>query len=252
MGKNFIKAICIGVIAFITAPTMGQFTKGMRMVGNSIFAGSFNSGESAVNYPSNTNLNFNTSTRKYNFSLQPALGWFINDRTVAGAAFNLQISGNRESDVSGNGNTFRKNVTDGYNLGVGGFVRNYFFAQEKLPLFGQAGLNLGFSNQQNSGFSFSDNPLTRIDVDGRSTGGFYANLTLSSGLTFMLANNVGMDITIGYNFAYNKYSYTNNYDYDIGNNGSIDATAKAETVTRYTGNGVVAGIGLQVFLDPKK
>jgi hypothetical protein len=205
------------------------------MVGASVASLFFNSGTS-----DQTITFIGSTTGKvtgYGVNITPSLGWFISDNTAVG--FTLALSPNGEKvTFEENGSTFQKDKFTNFNVGIGGFARNYFRSSGSFLPFGQAGFDAGISSRKTDGFFYGGSaPATyKKTYDGKSSGGFFADL----------------DLYVGYNYAYNKNTMNLTTLRDDLIDGSIDETAKSETVTKYTNHRFILGVGFQVFLEKRK
>ncbi len=183
-----------------------QFAKGDKMVGATIASIFFNSGNTDISTAS-----IGSATSKitnYGVSLTPQLGWFISDKTAVGATLNLNPNG-QKTTYQASGKTYQSDKSNGFNIGIGGFVRNYFSNNNTWMPFGQFGLNGGISNLKTDGFYYYQGgvPYYKYTYSGNSSGGVFINSALDLGLTKMLGDNAGLDIFIGYNFSYNKTTF---------------------------------------------
>ncbi len=229
-----------------------QFAKGDRMVGASVASLFYNSGSSDITVAS---IGTNKSTNKnYGVNIAPSLGWFISSKTVVGATLIINPNGQKIT-YEQNGSTYQSDKTNGFNIGAGGFVRNYFSDKSSLMPFGQVSLNGGISNLKTEGFFYggSTGPNSyKLTYTGESNGGSFVNATFSGGATKMMGENAGLDFYIGYNFSYSKNVFKKTTLRDTGNDGSIDERGENETTTKFTNHGILIGVGFQVFLRGKK
>jgi hypothetical protein len=244
--------IIIPAMLVLCLPAGAQFKKGMRMAGANIGSIFFNSGSADVSFPA-PSTGYTSKISSWGVNIIPNMGWFISDYTAVGASLNINPTGNKNSYESG-GNTYQEDKVNGFNFGVGGFVRNYFKSSSSFMPFGQIGVNLGISSQKTSGFFYggSGPDVYKNTYDGKSSGGFFANAGLVLGMTKMVTPHTGLDISIGYSYSYTKNTYKTTTLRDDGNNGSIDLTSVTNPTTKYTNHGVVLGVGFQVFLDARK
>ncbi len=240
------------VVLYSGSHCLGQFKKGMRMVGAELGTAFFTAGSSDVSYPAPTN-GYTAHTTQFGLNIGPTIGWFISDHSVAGFSLFINPTSNK-TDYSSSGSTYEQDKLSGLNLGIGGYARNYFKSSSSFMPFGQVGLNLGVSNQKSSGFFYGgkDSTVYKLTYDGKSSGGFYANAAISIGLTKLLTPHTGLDIALGYTYSYSKNTYKTTTLRDNGNNGTIDQTSVSNPTTKYTSNGVSVSVGFQVFLDPRK
>jgi len=239
-------------VFFFTAffSSNAQFQKGMRMVGVSIGNAFFNSSKSDYSYPAPT-TGFTANTTNFGVNLNPTYGWFVSDNTVIGASFILGYKHNKTSyEDAVNGNTFREDQVNNFNIGIGGFVRNYFSSAGKFYPFGQFGINFGPGSSNSKGFSFSGG--NKSTYTGKGSGDFFANAGVALGLTRMLNKNTGLDFSLGYNFSYEKSTFKTTTLTDVGNNGTIDQTSISEPTQKFTNHGVSFSVGFQIFLERKK
>ena len=252
---NFMqpKTILFSLLLLLnTIAVNAQFTKGDRMIGTSVGSIFFNSGTSDISVASiGSNRSVITS---YGVSISPSLGWFISDKTVVGAALNINPNG-QKTTYEQSGTTYQSDKSNGFNIGFGGFARNYFSGKSSLSPFGQISLNGGISSLKTEGFFYGGGAgpgAYKITYSGNSTGGSFANATFTGGVTKMMGENAGLDFYIGYSYSYNKNTFKKTTLRDNGNDGSIDERGENETTTKYTNHGFILGVGFQVFLRGKK
>lgn len=223
------------------------------MVGADVGSIFFNSGTADVTYPSPTN-GYTSKTTSFGVNIAPSMGWFISDNTAIGVLLNINPSGTKTT-YEATGNTYQQDKSSIFNLGIGGFARNYFSSgSSSFKPFGQLSLNLGISSQKTDGFFYGGSGLGayKQTYDGKSSGGFFFNAALALGMTKMINTHTGLDIFAGYNFSHNKSTYKTVTKRDDGNNGSIDVTFENNPTTNFSSHGVVVGVGFQIFLEPRK
>ena len=228
-----------------------QFAKGDKMVGASVASIFFNSGNADF-----STVSIGNSTSKitsYGVSITPSMGWFISDKTVIGATLNINPNG-QKTTYEQNGSTYQSDKSNGFNIGIGGFARNYFSGNKSMSPFGQVSLNAGISNLKTEGFLYVGSGPSgyKQTYSGNSSGGFFANATFTAGFTKMMGESAGLDFYIGYNYSYNKNTFKRTTLRDNGNNGTIDERGENETTTKFTNHGFAFGVGFQVFLKGKK
>jgi hypothetical protein len=232
------------ILFFCFYSAQAQFKKGNKMIGVNVATAFFNSGSSDVSYPPPTQgySSYNTS---FSVNIMPSLGWFISDNIVAGGTFTINPTHQKIRYEAG-GSTYRQDKANSFNIGGGGFIRNYFKTSSSFIPFGQLDLNLGTSSQKTEGFFYSGSD--KSTYSGKSSGGFFMSAGLLLGLTKLLNANTGLDIYTGYNYSYNKNTNKTITNIDSGNNGSIDLTEVREPTTKFTNHGFVFGVGFQIFL----
>jgi hypothetical protein len=234
-------------VLLISALANAQFKKGTRMAGATVGSIFFNSGSSDVSFPS-PNLGYTSNTTSFGAAITPSIGWFASDRTAFGITLNINPTKIKTTLESG-GNTFQRDETRDFNLGIGAFVREYFATGSSFLPFGQFALNAGFTGKKTEGMYIAPGNAYKTTYDGKAAGGFFANTTLSLGMTKMLNPHIGLDIFAGYSFSYSKTELKTTTLRDDANNGSIDITIIDDRETKTTNHGFVIGVGVQVFLQ---
>lgn len=240
------------IIIVLRLPLSAQFSKGDRMLGGTIGGAFFNSGK--YTYTPLAPVNGNTeSTNSLGFNLSPSFGWFISDKTVIGGQITAGYRYDKNLKADEYDVTYYKNTSKRLSFLAGAFARNYFSALGSVLPFGQLSFNVGFGSANNEGFFYSSSPvLYKQTFKGESSGDFVANTGLSLGITKMLNDNIGLDISAGYLYSYNKNSYKTTILTDVDINGTIDETSVSDLTTKYTNHGFTIGVGLQIFLGRKK
>lgn len=228
-----------------------QFSKGDKMYGATVGTVVFSSGTADITVAS---IGSNSSKiTNYNISLVPQMGWFVSDNTVAGVTLNINPNG-QKTTYKQSGVTYESDKSNAYNIGLGGFARSYFNSKSSLLPFAQASINGGFSNLKTEGFFYGGSGPTayKDSYTGNSTGGSFFNASFVAGFTKLVGESAGLDIYIGYNFAYTKNDFKRTTLRDIGNDGTVDTRSENQTTTKYTSNGFMLGVGFQIFSRAKK
>ncbi len=227
-----------------------QFHKGDRVIGASVASLVFNSGSSEIAV---TNIGSISSViNNHNILINPSMGWFMGEHSLVGVNLILNPYGGKTS-YEQNGSTYQSDKSNSYNLGIGGYFRHYLKGKDLLPFF-QLGLNGGLSNLKTNGYFYGGSGVTayKLTYDGNSTGGGYLNAAFTAGFTKMINETAGLDFYVGYTYSYNKNTFKKTTLRDTGNNGTIDERLENETTTKYTNNGLLAGVGFQIFLRGNK
>jgi hypothetical protein len=243
--------LVIAVLLLSCLTGNAQFKKGDKMYGASVGNIFFNSGSGDQKVVSVGSLTYNTTA--FGLSIAPSVGWFISDKTAVGATLNINPT-SQKTTYESNGTTFQKDESKNFNIGLGGFVRNYFGSSGSFLPYGQFGLNAGMNTVKTEGFFYGGSGASayKETYDGKSSGGFFINASLTVGMTKMVGELTGLDFFAGYNFSHNKNTFKTTRLRDDGNNGSIDQRGENETVSDFTNHGFVLGVGFQVFLRGKK
>jgi hypothetical protein len=247
----FKKLVIVPILFFCFIAANAQFNKGDKMYGASVGNIFFNSGSADQAVATIGGATYKTTG--FGININPSIGWFISEKTAVGASLNINPT-SQKTTYESNGSTFQKDQIKSFNIGLGGFARNYFGNSGSFFPYGQIGLNTGIANNNTEGFFYGGSGASayKDTYDGKSSGGFFLNAAFSIGLTKMVGENTGLDIFAGYNFSYNKNTFKTTRLKDIGNDGSIDTRSENETTTNFTNHGFQLGAGFQVFLRGKK
>lgn len=228
---------------------MAQFSKGMRMPGITLGSAFFHSG-SAEYTPANTNTaGYTSNTNKTGFSLSPALGWFVANDLVVGGQLIGGYTYDKNVDEQNNV-TFRKNIYRTFDLGLGIWTRKYFLTGKTFLPFGQLNISGGTGSSKSEGFMYATD--YKETYNGRSSGDFFANAGISSGVTKMINDHAGIDIYAGYLYSYRKNTFKTNSERDVDFNGSIDEQGVDEMTTKKKDNGFMIGVAFQLFFGKRK
>lgn len=244
---QYRKLLLLPVLVLTFLSINAQFKKGDKMAGASVASFLYNSGSADIAVASIGN---NISVIKnYSVNIVPSFAWFVSENTAIGFTLNMNPNG-QKTTYEQNGSTYQSDKSNGFNIGAGGFVRNYFKNNGSLLPFGQLSINGGISNLKTEGFFYggSGASVYKQTYTGNSSGGFFANAALTAGFTKMVGENAGLDLYIGYNYSYSKNTFKKTTLRDDGNNGSIDTRGENETTTKFTNHGFMLGLGFQVFL----
>ena len=245
------KPIAIIFLVFCPYLLHAQFKKGDRMVGSGIASAFYNSAESDASIGGIGATN--AKVRGWGVYVNPQLGFFLSDQIVVGVSFTANPTGQKTS-YEENGMTFQRDEINSFNIGAGGFTRYYFKNSGALLPFAQVSINAGISSTSVEGFFYggSGTSAYKETYSGKSSGGFFTNSSFSLGLTKMISPYTGVDLFLGYNYSYNKHSFTKTTWKDLQIDGIMDEMYKNETDNKYTNHGFVIGLGFQVFIAAKK
>ena len=220
-----------------------QFKKGTLVPGFNIGSAYFNSGKTEYSAPAPTN-GYTSSTNSTGFRLSPSLGLFISDKTLVGVYLNGNYGYEKYIDASNN-ITFRKLTINSFSAGLGLFARNYFGTGRFLP-FAQLNIDGGIGSSKTNGFNYTT--VYRESFTGKSSGDFLTNAGLSVGVTRLLSEEVGLDLSFGYTFTHQKKKFKQTTLRDVGNDGSIDESSMSDLSTKINNHGLAIAFGIQVFL----
>jgi outer membrane protein W len=248
---QFSKQLFAILAVLISINASAQFSKGDKMIGASVGSLVFNSGSADITVAS---IGSNTSLIKnHSVNISPSVAWFLSDNIAVGFTLNVNPNGQKVT-YEQDGTTYQSDKSDGMNIGAGGFARMYLKSGGSLLPFGQAGFNAGVSNLKTEGFFYGGSGVTayKRTYTGKTTSGSFLNIALTAGVTKMLGENAGLDLSLGYVYSTNKNTFKRTTLQDDGNNGSIDSRAENETTTSFTNNGLVVNVGFQIFIRGKK
>lgn len=235
------------IIMALGQPLSAQFAKGTRMVGATIGSAFFNSGKYTYTVPPPTQGS-SESVNSLSVSFGPSMGWFISDKTAIGAHLNVAYRYDKDIKADANNVTYFRSIAKKLSLLAGGFVRNYFSNSGNFLPFGQISLAAGIGSSNHDGFNYGNSPVFKEVFKGKSSSDFTANVGILIGLTKMFNTHIGLDLTAGYQYSYNKTAYKTTSNRDIDIDGSIDETTISDITTKYTNHGFTIGVGLQIFL----
>lgn len=238
------------LLCIITFNCPAQMKKGNRIIGASIGSIFFNSGTMEVTVPSPT-TGYTVKNNSYGISLNPSMGWFITENLVVGTIINTTFKHEKTTNEA-SGNTYAEVENNSFNIGIGGFARNYFKSSPgKYVPFIQATLTAGSGTLKNEGF-FYNGTAYKDTYSGKGSGIFNFNADLSIGLTKFLNENTGIDISAGYNFNYNKNTIKSTTFRDVDIDGDVDETLNSKPTQKTTNHGFTISAGYQVFLGKKE
>jgi hypothetical protein len=240
-----VPALLINIISY------AQFKQGDKMTGASVGSVFFNNGNADQTVTSIGNRI--AKVTGYGVNIIPSLGWFISENTAFGFSLYVNPSGDKVS-FQENGNTFQKDKATYFNIGLGGFVRNYFRREGSLLPFGQFNFSGGMNTVKKDGFFYGGTGPTayKETYETRSSDGSFADAIFTLGITKMFGQYTGLDLSVGYNFSHTKNTTKTTRLRDNLVDGTIDETAKNETLTKYTTHKFILGLGFQIFLERKK
>ncbi len=234
---------------FATSPFC-QFSKGDQMIGANIGAIFFNNTKADIKVG---NVSSSSDTRNVGLNINPSMGWFISEKIAVGATLLINPNSQKITYELG-GTTYQEDKSKTFNIGAGGFVRNYFSGRGEFLPFGQLSVNAGISSLNTDGFYYGSlgTMSYKLTYEGESSAGFFMNSSLSLGFTRKFNEFTALDLFVGYTYSYSKNTFNKTTLVDHYLDGTIDEQVQKETVSKYTGNGIQIGAGVQVFLKGKK
>lgn len=238
-----LKLILISIFISGAACSNAQFQKGYKMTGSSIAVTNISSGQTEYSFPSGTE-GYTAHHNNFNISLNPSIGWFIQNNLVAGVQLITNFSKQEQWLEAVNGNTYKKDNYRNLDFGAGGFLRYYFSITSKFKPFAHAYLNAGSGSTKTDGFYYLSNYSQTYT--GNSSDRFFYNAGLNAGVTKMINASVGLEAFAGYVHSSNKFTTTTKAN--TNDNGTI-INSEYQPTQKFSGNGLNVGVGLQVFLS---
>jgi hypothetical protein len=227
-----------------------QFKKGDKIAGVSIASAFYNNGSTALS----TSISSTTTTNNnFGISVNPSIGWFINENIAIGIMPTIGYKKQKLIGKTSTSNTFLKDKTNQFNMGIGGFARYYFNGKSNTTrFFGQYDLSLGLSGSKTEGFQYETLGVYVDRYNQKSSGDFFANNGLTLGVSRFFADHVSLDFYIGYKFSYTKSNPKGTSLRDFSDPNIADQTQMINYDQKFTGHNVVAGVGFQLFIPKKK
>lgn len=147
--------------------------------------GNLNVSTNASNQDNGT-LQINKSST-YNVAFSPFAGIFISERLAAGLEIDISFSGSKSLNVN---ETIRKSSS----LGMSPFLRYYAIRLNKLAIFGQGNIGLGFDKSKTK-----TNAVTTEDSNATR---FYLNFF--PGISYDISDRFSLETSLHFlNFGYN-------------------------------------------------
>jgi hypothetical protein len=245
MKKLFL--LTFTAVAFFSANTKAQFSKGTIMLGTTIGSTGYSSANSDYGYDVGTVKN--TGTNTFTFSVGPQVGVFLSPHLVFGVtpAFSISTSHVNSTTMNTN-NTSSGSTTSTTTMTVtlGPFLRYYLVGLSANNwLYGQINGAVGTGSGTSSGTSY--NTTTTGNTNGKISNIFTWNSGASFGLTHFFYKRIGMDVALGYNYSH-VHNYDTNNSYSTNTtSGKITSSPNNYTLNTAT-NGVTLAVGFHWFL----
>ncbi|HMO33199.1 MAG TPA: hypothetical protein PKE07_09375 [Lacibacter sp.] len=219
-----------------------QFTKGTRVAGLTLGSAGFTVVNSNFN-SRQTGARTSAAEREFQFQVTPSLGWFLTEQLLAG----VQVQGDFTSQQYEGGNNVSRNSRS-FTAGAGGFARYYFSGSGLLP-YAAAHLQLGMG----SGRSDWDEIYTAYSEKGQGKQTAIREITtgFSLGVTKMVTPQAGLDLALGYRFAYTTYRYYSESTVRYVNPPATELVVRDYAYQGFT-NGVTLSLGFLFLLEPSK
>lgn len=244
------KSAFVVLALLLSVASYPQLKKGNRMVGASVASAFFNNTSTDF---SSTIGSSSTSVDNFGINLTPSIGWFVADNIAVGIAPSIGYTKQKQVGTSSAGSTYLSEEISQFSFGLGGFARYYFKgSSDKMRFFGQYNLLLGLSGNKADGFEYERLGLYVDRYNRKASGSFFANTGVMLGASKFLNNHIALDIFVGYSFNYTKSTTTGTTVRDYTDPGTGDETQALDFDQKITGNNILLGVGLQVFLEKKK
>jgi hypothetical protein len=197
--------VCIFGLTMVKA----QIAKGNLFVGSSFGFASYTSIDNTYNFSDGGTKQLDQKI--YDVNLNPAYGVFVTDHLILGGMFNLDYNNNKTDIANFEGSPSNSTGTNISSLfSIGPFVRYYFFDTKpsNTLLYIQAGAALGTGGGSSSG-SGSGTTSSYVST-GKLSGYFLYRGGFQLGVTHFIQGNLGLDISLGYDYLHEEY--TDNYN----------------------------------------
>lgn len=224
-----------------------QFSKGTWVPGINAAGLFFDAGTTTYTAPPPTE-GYESKTNSLGFQLTPSLGYFVSSKTMIGARLIAGYQYDKYLDVSNN-ITFRKKEDRVGRYGLGIFARHYFAESGKFLPWGQLNIDAGTGNAKTEGFHYTS--VYRESYEGKSSGNFFTSVGLQVGVTRMLSDHVGLDMSAGYAFTTEKTKTVTDTYRDVDMDGSIDERLNSDITAKIKKHGLLLSVGISVFLPRK-
>lgn len=221
------------------------------MVGVSVASALYNHTTTDLTYSAGSST---TSNDKFGISVNPSLGWFINENVAIGFAPVIGYSNQKILGKSSTGSTYLKDKTTEFSFLIGGFSRYYFNGSGSATtrFFGQYNLALGLGSSKSDGFEYEQLGVYVDRYNRKSSGDFLANTGLTLGVSKFLTGKNALDFYIGYNFSFAKSNPTGTTVRDYSDPAIGDITTKPNYDQKVSGHNIIIGVAFQMFLEKKK
>jgi len=230
-----------------------QVSKGTVFIGTTIGTTTYSSAADNLDYTSGSNINKNTDSKSFGFSVGPQVGIFLSNHFVLGGTLTYNIT-TKTTDAVTNSSinlpvTAHTQATN-YTANIGPFMRYYFFNQPaKTMFYWQANATAGIGNGSSSGNGVNVN--STYTTDGKVSNIFNWNAGSSIGITHFFTNSVGMDIALGYTYTSASSGNVTGTSTTNKTNNNIALTSNNYNETTKT-NGISLGVGFHWYLPSKK
>ena len=242
--KKMLSAATACLFLLFSTNVSAQFSKGSKFVeanfGNIGFNKSDSKGESGGSSSKSDNKGFS-------INLFPRVGYFITDNFAVGAEVDIYFYNNKGNFYNSAGVKSSDSKTTEVSLGVGPFVRYYFAGDNRSRFYGQVGGSIyGDLVYDVESRSYSGGNLfstTKYDYKKK-----YNNLAgnVLVGWNRILAENVALNMSLGYRYSHTTYTYNYTTTPVIGS----PATGPDYKYTN-SNNSVTWNIGFTMFFPSK-
>jgi len=242
MKKIFITAItCIACITFVKAQT----AKGNLFVGTSLGAASYTAINN--NYVFSDGNTEQQNEKNYDLNIDPTYGVFLTDHLVLGGMLILDYNHDQTDIANYETASNSTNTVINTQFRIGPFVRYYFFdSKPSNTLFyiqGEAALGTGGGSSSGSGSNASSSYVST----GKISGLFSYSGGGAVGITHFVQRNLGLDISLGYDYIHEHYTD----DYNTATTNTSTGIVKNPLYSagvRSISNGITLSVGFHYFI----
>lgn len=230
------KLILFFIASIMVLSVSAQTEKGSKLFGVSLGSLSYTNSNSKTTY-SNTPTIYKSDGNSFSISVNPNVGWFINDGFVLGGGVSVSFYSSKSNSSNTGSSTTSESKSTQPSFYIGPYARYYFSGSKKGMPFIQANAQYGIyggksTSKTSSGASSETTTHPKGDWNAGATFGY----------EHFLSSYIGLYVSVGFNYGSSKTSY----DY-------APSTGTGYTYTsQYDRWYIPVNFGLQVHLPGKK
>ena len=186
--------------------------------------------------------------KNYAINANPMYGVFVTDHLIVGGMLNFDYNNDKTDIANYEGpvsNSTGTNISSLFSIGP--FVRYYFYDTKpsNTLLYIQVGADLGtgFGSSSGSGAGTTSSYVST----GKLSDYFLYEGGFSVGVTHFIRGNLGLDISLGYNYLHEHYN--DNYNTATTNDATGVVTDPLySAAVKSISNGIILSAGVHVFI----
>lgn len=231
MKKNFLLLACIALSSTLFAQT----EKGTRLIGVGIGSISYTNSDSKTTY-SNTPTVYKSEGNSFSISVNPNIGWFIQDNLALGGGVSLSFYKSKSTSSNTGSATTSTSESTQPSVYLSPFARYYFGGSKAGMPFAHLSFQYGIygGNSTSKTSTGSSSETTTKPKGDWNTG-------IQLGYEHFVNTHIGFYGSIGFNYGKSKTIY----EYRPSTGTGYDYTSE------YSRFYIPVNVGLQVHLAPK-